>query len=743
MMDSRAFTQGGSTSNDVREVFRFINRHKILIVLPMVLIAGAAWLTAATMQPRFVAKAVLALDARKVQVVEHEIVSRLPQENAALRTELDVIGSGSAAEEVVDRLELSSDAEVLQVARRSSSLWQKITCDAQRELLSRFHWTLEICPAPASTERSALSRSLLADWIVGNLKVSNDGRSLTIEVTFTSESPAVAARIANGIAETYLDDQVRTKTVSTVKARDWLHEQLITLRHDLEVSEAAVDNYQRQSGLNVTKGETLPSLSLSEVNAQLVAAHTERARVEANLQAARESGSGTSPDINASPMIQQLRRDLDQIESLIAENTAHATHRIDKVDALEAQAAAVRRQMNQEATRMRTKMLTGLSDEVQAARQREAELTRTFHEMETQARDAAHASFQLHQLEREADANRTMYDTFFNRYKEAMEQEGLATPDARLISRADVPDAPISPNKQRFLLFGTVGGLAVGCALAFLRNGFDRRIRHASEVEMVTGIPIFGLLPKVSRWRGVQPQDYPITNPHSRFCAALSRVNVALRAPKSADRAQVIVVTSAQPGDGKTTFCISLARSLAKSRLRVLVVDADPYRSQVRSSFGASTFLASAPIVGRSAQLGDIVQTDTKSAAHFIPAPTEEDFQLIIHSGGFEALLDAARNAYDIVIIDTPPVMTSADTAIIGKFADTRLLVVRWGRTSWDEMTATIGFLRLCHVGLDGIVITAAETGSAGYGQLRSYDAAPSENRLIRPPSHRSLSDLG
>jgi capsular exopolysaccharide synthesis family protein len=739
MMDSTVFAQGGSTGNDVREVFRFINRHKILIVSPMVLFAGTAWIMASTMQPRFVAKAVLALDVRKVQVVEHEIVSRLPQENAALRTELDVIGSRSAAEELVDRSALNFDAEVLQVAGRSSSLWQKITCDAQRALLSWFPSTPEICPGSASTNIPALSRSQLADWIVSNLKVTNDGRSLTIDVTFTSESPAVAARIATGLAETYLDDQVRTKTVSTVKARDWLHEQLITMRRDLEASEAAVDNYRRQSGLNETKGETLPSRSLGEVNAQLVAAQTERARVEANLQAARESGQATTPDINASPMMQQLRRDLDQIESLIAENTARSTHRIDKVDALEAQAAAVRRQMNQEATLMRT----SLSGEVQAARQREAQLTRTFHEMETQARDAAHASFQLHQLEREADANRTLYDTFFTRYKEAMEQEGLATPDARLISRAVVPDAPVSPNEQRFLLFGTVGGLAVGFALAFLRNGFDRRIRHASEVEMVTGIPVFGLLPKVSGWRGVQPQDYPTTNPHSRFCAALSRIHVALRAPKSADRAQVILVTSAQPGDGKTTFCVSLARSFAKSRLRVLVVDADPYRSQVRSSFGASKFPASAPIVSRSAQLGDIVQTDTKSAAHFIPAPTEEDFQLIIHSGGFEGLLDAARSAYDIVIIDTPPVMTSADAAIFRKFADTRLLVVRWGRTSWDKMTATIGFLRLCHVGLDGIVISAAETGSASYGRLTSYDTALPESRFLRPSSYRGLSDVG
>ena len=736
MSDSRAFTQGASTSNDVREVLRFVNRNKIIILSPMILIAGAAWLIASATQPRFVAKAVLALDARKVQVVEHEIVSRLPQENAALRTELDVIGSRSAAEEVVDRLALTSDAEVLQVAGNSGSLWQNLACNAQRALPSWFPWIPEICPAPASTAIPNLSRSQLADWIVGNLKVSNDARSLTIDVTFTSESPAVAARIANGLAETYLDDQVRTKTVSTVKARDWLHEQLITMRRDLETSEAAVDDFRRKSGLNVAKGETLPSQSLGEVNAQLAAARLDRARAEAKLQSARESDPATIPDVLVSPIIQQLRFEMSKIDSEFAANRAHSP--FFKLDALETRAAALRKQMGQEMNRI----LASLSGGVQAARKREAELTLAFHEMEMQARDAAHTNFQLNQLQREADANRTMYDTFLTRYKEAMEQEGLAAPDARLISHADIADAPVFPNKQRFLLFGTVGGLAIGGIIAFLRNGFDQRIRQASQIEIATGVPVFGLLPRVSRWRGVQPQDYPVNDPHSRFCAALSRVHVALRAPKSSDRTQVILVTSAQSGDGKTTFCISLARSLAKSRLRVLVVDADPYRSQVSSSFGASTFRTLALSVNQPAQLGDIVQADSKSAAHFIPAPKEDDFQLLIHSGGFAALLEEARQAYDIVIIDTPPVMTSADAALIGRFADTRLLLVRWGRTSWDEMTAAVGFLRLCRVGLDGIVIVGADTGSASYGQLARYDTAPLDTRLIRPSSYSSLSDM-
>jgi len=255
--------------------------------------------------------------------------------------------------------------------------------------------------------------------------------------------------------------------------------------------------------------------------------------------------------------------------------------------------------------------------------------------------------------------------------------------------------------------------------------------------------PVFGFLPKVSRWRGLQPQDYPVKDPHSRFGTALVRIHTALCAPQSSDRKQVILVTSARPGDGKTSFCTGLARSLAQTRMRVLVIDADPYRGQIAAAFGASAIPAWDRLVEPRVRLGDIVQADAKSGAHFIPAPREDDLQLLLHSGGFAALLDEARQTYDVVIIDTPPVMTSADAALIGRYADTRLLLVRWGRTSWDEMTAAAGFLRLCRVGLDGIVMAGVDTGSAGYGQLASYgyDAASSDNRSRRLPRELTESE--
>src|SRR5262249_6039874 len=154
-------------------------------------------------------------------------------------------------------LALTSDPE-MQKEARGASLWHNLACGADRAVPSWLPWIVEICAAPASSAIPTLGRSQVADWIVGNLKVSNDGRSLSIEVAFASGNPELAARIANAVGETYLDDQVRTKSVSTVKARNWLHEQLNQMRHDLETSIAGVENFWRQSGLNDTKDGTRP-----------------------------------------------------------------------------------------------------------------------------------------------------------------------------------------------------------------------------------------------------------------------------------------------------------------------------------------------------------------------------------------------------------------------------------------------------------------------------------------------------
>lgn len=725
MVDSQAPGQGGMPG--IRRLVQLFYRRKFTILLPALAMTGIAWAITSILVPRYAATAAITLNVSKVNLVDRELVSRLPLENSTLRSEIDVMRSRSLNDQVATSLALASDPEALREAAAWESPWPHIS----RRIRDRIARLLPGIVEKTPPEPPQLSAVQLTNWLVGNLGVANDGRSLTILISFTSDSPQLAANVANAVAQTYLDDQVLAKNRATMAASTWLGERVEQIRKELEASEAAVDDFRRKTGLLEVKGGSIPAERLADLNAQLGSARAERVRAEVELQVARQSRPETLPDDLASKPLQQFRQALREIKLQITALQDHGA--LYKIKGLQTQAAVLQTQMNAEMSHI----IAGLATKVEAAAGKEKVLERSFQGMESQLGDASHSGVRLMQLQREADANRSIYETFLSRYKQASEQETLSVPDARLISRAEPPQDPVYPNMVRWLIVGAIGGLGVGGGLAFLRETLDRRVRQTAEVEVMTGVPVFGMLPRVSRWRGVQPQDYPLRDPHSPFGIALTRVQAALRAPKAPDHKQVILVTSAQPGEGKTSFCTGLARSLANSGMRVLVIDADPYRSRLAAAFGAAAARTRDTGAAEPVRLDALVRADTKSTARYIPAPSEDDLQRLIHSGQFAKLLEEARLTHDAVIIDTPPVMTSTNAALLGKFADKALLVVRWGRTSWDQMNAAVGFLRLCQVGLDGIVMVGAERGTAGYGQFSGYGYAGAEARSVRPTLDR------
>jgi uncharacterized protein involved in exopolysaccharide biosynthesis len=496
--------------------------------------------------------------------------TRLPQESAALRTELDIIGARSLAEHVVDNLDLASDPSILHQAGGHDSAWQRIAEFIQSKVAKITDVIGGLTPVSQHNSGPSLSKSDVVNWLLGNLKVSNDGRSFTIVVSFASADREQSARIANAIAETYLDDQVKMKVAATTKANKWLGERLVTTLRELQAAEAAVDEFRRTSGQVEAKGGNLAAQHLSELNSQLGNARLERVRAEAKLQAARERD--TRVDALASPSVLELRKELADLKVRIAEarNGTGFVQRMGLFD-WEQRAVALQRQIDVEINRV----LAGLSSEVDAARKTETGLAGAVQRLAAQSE----TNLRLNQLQREADANRAIYETFLTRYKQTIEQQGLATPDARLVSPADPSGATVSPKKLPILIIGVIGGLAVGIALAFLRENLDPRVRQRWKVEEKTGILVFGMLPRMSWWRRLEPQDYLLEAPRSPFSTALRHMHVALRLPGSLDRKQVLLFTSAQAGEGKTSFCISLARSLATSSgMRVLAIDVDSHR---------------------------------------------------------------------------------------------------------------------------------------------------------------------
>jgi uncharacterized protein involved in exopolysaccharide biosynthesis/Mrp family chromosome partitioning ATPase len=719
---------GSHAVTDATTLLKLLVRHKLLLGLPILVALGFGWLLTEYLPRRYEADAVLAVDARKVRIVGNEVVSGLPLENAAfaLRTELDIITSRSLAERIVTGLGLASDFGALAEVRadKSGAGVSGFFRSTTAVMLDRFGFGALLPPTPSPTPTFAD----VVDWVIGHLKATNDNRSFTIFVTFASESPVRAAQIANAVGQEYLNEQVALKEDITRKTSSRLAEKLGEMRHDVAAADAAVAEFRRASDLIETKGSTVIAQQISELTTQLALAKAERARAEGNLQMAQTNGGASLPEVLASNTIQELRTNLAKAEVRLAENARLLYMRPE----LQVTIDSYRKQLDSEMARI----VASLARVAEAARAKEASLAASVQRMQAEHGKALSSTVTLSQLEREADANRVIYETFLGRYKQTLEHEGLAVPDALLITKALPPGTPVSPKKLPIMLISGLFGLLVGGVSAALRERMDDRVRDIVQLDAMASVPVLGVLPRVP---GLERRAHDLLRQHpgSRLGVALQWLRAALQAGQSPRRVQVILVTSAMQGEGKTSLCVCLARELAQSGDRVLVVDADPYRPRVETMFRAAPRSNRPQPQEAASDLRDLVrdvistiQVDPVSGAHFVAATAPRSFRQRLRTGALAQFVKVARESYDTILLDAAPTLAGADAAPLGRLADMRLFIVRCGHTTWGQMMSSLATLRLCGSPVDGIIVVGAE-GRDLYHRGTYQPAWSGENSLL------------
>ena len=243
-------------------------------------------------------------------------------------------------------------------------------------------------------------------------------------------------------------------------------------------------------------------------------------------------------------------------------------------------------------------------------------------------------------------------------------------------------------------------------ALAALLERLDRSIRRISDIEEMTGVPVFGFLPNVRNIRA-GPEELILDGPRSPFSEALRRALVAFQLSHGKAGVKVIMVTSATAGESKTAFCVASARALAVTGVRVLVIDADLHRPRVAAAFGGDVSAHIGDVIRGRVALEAAVSRDARSNAQFLAAiPEAGDPQILLDSAGLATLMDRARARYDLVIVDTPPLLAATDAIAIGTWADVNLFLVRWGKTPRTVVMAALRFFSLCQIAVDGIILT-------------------------------------
>ncbi|RWX80910.1 polysaccharide biosynthesis protein [Neorhizobium lilium] len=627
---------------------------------------------------QYKSEAILALDVRKLQALPTEsVVSPLPQESPVLRTELDIIGSRSMAERVLMNI---------QKAARVSG---------QQAKFDRFY-------SDTSPNRVAETSKLVSD-LMKNVRVMNDGRSYTIYISYYASDPIYAATVANAFGEAYLDYQIDLQTTATRRVAEWLGDRLGDLRAKLEESERQVSEFREKSGLIDSGGMPLQAQRLSGLNVELTALQAKLAGAKARLATALEVQQNGDElgltEVLSSPAIQLLRAEQSRVLRGIQEMDGNGARMNPQLPQLMSQLDSLKVQIKQEISQV----IASLRNEIGVTEKQRLEVEADLQRVQQAISSANMAVVQSAQLDREAAANRSIYETYLARYKQTIEQDGIATAEARIISRAMPSSKPTSPDKLVWSLLALVLSCCTGFAAALILHYTDTSIGSITTLQRKTGLPVIARIPRTPV-TALRSGTGIFSGGAAAMYGAFADLQTYIQIAES--KVKVIAFTSSTDREGTTFVVANLARSLALSGVKLVVIDANLRNPGIGSEFEVQPTHHLVKAVNREISFDDVIQHDRASSVDVVIAETDDSPpNLILGSKRFAALVSELRNRYEIVLIDAPSLGYDLDLMRIASLADTVALVVRQEVAKGAEIQNALVKLRLAGTHITGIIL--------------------------------------
>jgi len=705
---------------DLRETLSVLWRRKGIILGCAAVTMGLATTYIHQLTPLYSAQASLMLDQQKLQLIDiKSVLSGAQDSSAVVATQVEVLTSPAIAVKVAAMLHPETIPEFNSALGPPPGFSPIAWLREKMSALFASQANFQIPQAPSAP----LTSADFAPALMGHVSASNDGTSYIIKVRATSESPELAAQIANAYVDAYLTDQLEAKFDATRRASAWLNDHLTELREKVLSSEHAVQIFKAQNNLS-TSGTTVTSQQLSELNSQLIIVAADRAQKESavrelqnlvKLPGALESARGVA----GTPLIQTLRGQEAELLRRQAELSTRYKPEHPTMVNLKAQTDDIHRKILQEANNE----VRSAVDELTAARAKEASLRTTLNSLTHSTAEQDKAQVQLAELVREAQANKALYEDFLNRFKQTSVQQDIQQADARLVATATPPGGPSYPNTSLYTSVALALSVFFGVFVAFFLELLDNGFRTSDQLEKTLGLSTLGMVPAIGIGR--KAQEVVVAEPVSLYSEAIRSVRTALRYSDVDNPPKIVLVTSSLPSEGKTVFATSLARSVARSGGRSLLIDCDLRRPGVTKLLGAATHLGLTDLFDGTATIDSIIQIDEASGMHFIPAKSgTANPQDLLGSQHMRLLLEQVRSRYDLVVLDSPPILVVSDGLILSHSADTTMYIVRWEKTPRHVVAGAIKMMRANGGHLAGAVLSRVNTrrhSAYGYGDSAYY----------------------
>ena len=699
---------------DSEGVLRAINIYRRQAPL-FLAVAGTIFLLALAFTliqtPRYTATSSVMVAPRKAEVGADNSTTTQASDpvmaDANVDSQVEVLKSGVLAADVVRRLDLTHD----------------------RAFLASLNPPSRIPFVPAAAPPARMSEAAVIDQLQKRLAIHRVAQTLVLDIAFSSPDPQLAARVANAYAEAFVDQSVTQKLDDSRQANRLLGGQLDHLRAQVEAAETAVAQYRAAHNLLAVQGSTIAEQEITSLDQQVAVDRAGAAEAAARLSTARSQmahgshGDDVGESLN-SPVIQELRKQREEASTKLADLQVSFGDRYPPVMAVKQQIADIDHQIDAEIKRI----ISNLDAQNHVAQQRVDSLVGSVGAVRGQLAGASAAEVKLNELQRTADSERTLYEGVLNRVKETQTQAVTAEADARVTNYAVAPPKPSSPKLLINLLIGALLGAGAGIGVVILRQETDTGLRTLEDVEQRLHLRYFGALPtlKSSVRRPLTRSAADSIGKHasSSFAESFRGLAAALVNATGEGGPKVVALTSALPKEGKTTAAVCLARITAMAGLKVVLVDCDLRRPAVGYTCRLAPRVGLLEVLEGAASLDEALFQESANLAILPTVERSRQEKSALASPEMNALLSELKSRYDLVLLDTSPILPAIESRLVSQKADAVVLMVRWSKTPHKAAAMAIHLLHDLGVHIAGVALTRVDLKAqarAGYGDPTFY----------------------
>ena len=666
------------------KAFLAVFRRRLWLFLAIVAtVAGLVAVGTLLMTPKYGATASVKVDPNTRQLLDASQTAPLRSDNSVIDTEVELMRSPEVAAAVVRATRLTEDAE----------------------------FSATPTATPSEPQVQATAAALLKASGIGRR-----GATYIIDIQVLSVSPTKSARLANALAAAYVEASRRSQVSIAASQAQSLNRQLNDLGEEVRMADAAVASYRGATGIAAGQGigGTVTDQQISAIAGQLATAESDAAAARSRANAAQaQISSGNLEAVSqvlSSSVITALRGQRAEVLREQAQVSAAYGPLHPEYVRVQQELAGVDAQILAEARRI----VSGLQSDARAGDARASSLRGQLNALQGRLSSNARASVEADSLERSAEAKREIYNQVAQTAQQTSQQEQLGQARGQVVETASPPSTPSFPNKPLFAVLGVLLGMVVGAVTVIILEVFDTRVRTVADIEEGMGLPFIAAVPALTggqMGRNRRAADFVIAKPVSGYAEAIRTLRASLLTGVGSGEPQAFCITSAIPHEGKSSLAASLARICAMSGDRTILVDCDLRRGSLRELAGGKDEAGLLEVIRGEADWRAVRIQDRQDRLHIL-APVARSFATedLVGSEAMARLLLELKAEYDVIVLDSPPVLAVADARRLAAMADKTVLAVRWRSTEKEAVRITIGNLQEAGADVAGVVLTRVDT---------------------------------